>query len=263
LGEWNANALDGVMVSKGWMLDSGATRHFSPVETDFTALEMFSLPKAVQIGKNNVQVHALGKGIIKVNAMLTLHDVWYLPESPFRIISTNQLTASGHPIVMFDDVACIVKDDNFLGAFTKNACGLLILNDNVMDVVKTFPPSLSLAIEHLRSRSAVAPTSSHANCVIDCMRNDLEGEVSVDASTSKLKNLIEVNNFHSVAEDLHLTSPLLHTSELYHLLPTEKSFWTHQECMPFLRPFVPVGFQTIPTLSEHILSNQICRVARI
>jgi hypothetical protein len=221
VGELGAHVrdFDGAHVSKGWMLDSGATRHFTPRKSDIEGLELFTSPKAVQIGKNNVQVHALGKGTVKINDMLTLHDVWYLPDSPFRIISTNQLTATGHPIVMLDDIACIVKDDIFLGAFTKNACGLLILNDNATNVMQTLPPTLSLALKQLHSRSSFVSISSHANCIVDDIRNDMLSDMSTNASSSKSKKTVEVNNFPSVAEDLHLTSHVLRCDGMNNVNP--------------------------------------------
>jgi hypothetical protein len=221
------------------MLDSGATRHFTPRKSDIIGLELFPSPKAVQIGKNNVQVHALGKGSVKINDMLTLPDVWYLPDSPFRIISTNQLTASGHPIVMVDDVACIVKDDTFIGAFTKNACGLLILNDNVM---QSYPPTLSLALKHLHSRSSIVSNASHANCVVDAIGNDVQSDMLANVSSVESKNTLEVDNVQCVAKDLHLirhvnvnTNPTQEIVNVNTDLPTT--------VLPVLSRYQPARFQ--------------------
>ncbi len=75
-----------------WILDSGATRHFTDVKSDFQTLKRWSTPKNVQTA-DQITTQALGYGTVVVGS---LTEVQYVPDfSSVRMLSVKALNDSG------------------------------------------------------------------------------------------------------------------------------------------------------------------------
>jgi hypothetical protein len=105
----------------GWKLDSGATQHITNTSHGFTSYKSYDVPKILQVGKAEVYLRALGAGTISLHlpskpdacpcggsGALTLTQVWYCPDCPFKLISTRRVVQAGYSIKLTQDGATIL-----------------------------------------------------------------------------------------------------------------------------------------------------------
>ena len=87
-----------------WILDSGATRHFTGVMSDIQTLKRWSTSRPVRIADQRT-VLAIGYGEAVVGS-LTLSEVWYVPEfGSIRMISVRALNENGIKVIFDSGVA--------------------------------------------------------------------------------------------------------------------------------------------------------------
>lgn len=87
-----------------WILDSGATRHFTGVMSDIQTLKQWSTSRPVRIADQRT-VLATGYSIAVVGS-LTLNEVWYVPEfGSIRLISVRALNEDGIKVIFDSGVA--------------------------------------------------------------------------------------------------------------------------------------------------------------
>jgi len=106
LSAFMASVASGTAGSRGWLVDSGANRHFSSVREDFTCLRPVARHRVTGI---DVEVH--GVGDVRIPALdengnmvpVTVHDVYYVPQlaqraghAYHRLLSVEQAAARGH-----------------------------------------------------------------------------------------------------------------------------------------------------------------------
>ncbi len=95
-----STCIDQALVSQAnveWILDSGATRHFTGVRSDITNLKRWNEPKQVTTASDQV-VEAVGYGTVRLGK-LELSEVWFVPRfKTIRLISVNQLVKSGYEL---------------------------------------------------------------------------------------------------------------------------------------------------------------------
>ena len=96
-----------------WILDSGASKHFSGVKSDFIQLKRWSTNRTVRIA-NNTTVFAEGYGTVKV-ADYQLKDVWYVPQfKSTRLLSVKALAQEGCTALFESDHAICRRGETVL-----------------------------------------------------------------------------------------------------------------------------------------------------
>ena len=99
-----------------WVLDSGASQHFSGVLADFETLKRWREPKTVTIA-NGTTVQALGQSLIQLE-QLQLQEAWYVPDfGTTRLISVSRLGKQGYELSAKDDVALILRNQTLICQF--------------------------------------------------------------------------------------------------------------------------------------------------
>jgi hypothetical protein len=115
-----------------WNIDSGASKHFSIVKSDFVHIKRWRTPKQVCIA-NGKSISALGQGTINVETytgILTLKNAWYIPKFNCRLISAMTLNEDGISILLENKKAIGRKGK--LTVFTANGrSGVYQLNTSV------------------------------------------------------------------------------------------------------------------------------------
>lgn len=89
-------------------VDSGATVHISPDQSDFITLRPIALRPVKGVGGSSIA--AIGQGDIKLRigkgASITLRDALYIPNSTVRLVSVSLMARESNLISHFDDEAC-------------------------------------------------------------------------------------------------------------------------------------------------------------
>lgn len=91
-----------------WILDSGASDHVCPHIKFFTSIHMIK-PISVKFPDGST-LFALYSRSIHFSEHLHLHDVLYIPQFHFNLISVYQLTRSLNCRVIFSYVFCGIQD---------------------------------------------------------------------------------------------------------------------------------------------------------
>ena len=84
-----------------WLIDSGASQHFSGYQTDFRTIKRWITPHKVEIA-NGAILGVEGYGNIVVptrHGQLLLENVWYAPTFECRLISVSCLASTGHHVL--------------------------------------------------------------------------------------------------------------------------------------------------------------------
>jgi hypothetical protein len=138
-----------------WVVDSGATRHFSGYIQDFTpSLKRWLVPKAVRLANGSI-FEALGYGdinLITTKGPYTLKDVWYTPEFTCRLISTYILNSCGIRVILEDHRLYAEFKDSGITVF-EGTCqqGLCYIDQ---------PISMALTANSAASRNVLPATQS-------------------------------------------------------------------------------------------------------
>ncbi|KAF8098736.1 hypothetical protein N665_0259s0007, partial [Sinapis alba] len=91
-----------------WVIDSGATNHVSHEKSSFSNFRL--LPNTTVTLPNGVLVSIVGIGMIHLGRHLVLHDVLYIRQFKFNLLSVSCLTKSMGCRVWFDDNSCGLQD---------------------------------------------------------------------------------------------------------------------------------------------------------
>ena len=86
---------------EGWVVDSGASRHFSGYKDDFKSIKRWSSPRTVRVA-NGGSFEAVGTGEVQIKTTkgeLILEGVWYAPGFPNRLVSTGILNDGGVEVI--------------------------------------------------------------------------------------------------------------------------------------------------------------------
>ena len=89
------------------MIDSGASNHISHQLYSFQNLK--TLPHTNVTVPNGVLVNIVGLGDIHLGRDLILHDVLYIPQFKFNLLSVSCLTKQLHCRVCFDETSCGIQ----------------------------------------------------------------------------------------------------------------------------------------------------------
>ncbi|XP_074299140.1 uncharacterized protein LOC141630175 [Silene latifolia] len=140
-----------------WILDSKSYDHMTAYRSLFVSFR--NLPKPILIGLPDGTTKLVRHcGDIKISSSITLHDVLYVPDFKYNLLSIGKLLLHSHMRVFFDMDYCIIQDqDNKLVATCTKEGGLYKLkqaslaiknnetrhNDNIVST-QMFCPSSSL-----------------------------------------------------------------------------------------------------------------------
>ncbi|KAI1002416.1 hypothetical protein K3495_g5784 [Podosphaera aphanis] len=96
------------------IVDSGASKHFSGVKTDFTSLKRWNEPKTVQIANGNI-VQCEGYGTISFTTngkKVDLKEIWFVPDfGNMRLLSVWAFNRRGIDVI-FSKYLCRIKRGN-------------------------------------------------------------------------------------------------------------------------------------------------------
>ena len=92
--------------NKIWIINSGASMHFTPDRSDFVMYQLLGDHK-IPVSTTAGVIHVVGKGSIwirwknsqGVNQILTLHNVGHLPNSGVKLISMGALMNCGAKVI--------------------------------------------------------------------------------------------------------------------------------------------------------------------
>jgi hypothetical protein len=114
-----------------WALDSGASRYFTGIQSDFTTIKRWDTPRSVRI-VNGTFVPAIGYGAVQLSGIL-LKEVWFVPQfKTTRLISVRTLTRTGYRIVFDTDdrASCIHRETRILAFHAYFNGGLYVTRDS-------------------------------------------------------------------------------------------------------------------------------------
>ena len=99
-----------------WMLDSGASDHFTGDINDFVEYEAFTSPVSVQTATTTSRIEGAGTVILKVeNELIRIYPVLYIPELHSRLFSLGQFHQAGlHSRGSAKELSVYEGEENFL-----------------------------------------------------------------------------------------------------------------------------------------------------
>ena len=110
-----------------WIIDSGSTCHICYNETMFDKMEDMGTPQIVTLGDGrSIETTKRGTVQLKLKQVdgsyknATLHDVLYVPELSYNLLSITKSTSRGKT-VRFDEATCEIlnEDQEIVGLATK------------------------------------------------------------------------------------------------------------------------------------------------
>ena len=91
-----------------WIIDSGATDH---ITSSFAWFQTYSKIKPVHVNlPNGSWVTALYSGIVRFSSTLVIHNVLYVPNFNFNLISISKLISDLHCTLNFSANFCKIQD---------------------------------------------------------------------------------------------------------------------------------------------------------
>ena len=93
---------------RAWVLDSGATHHVS--HTKDLYVEYRALEETYVTLPNGYTVHIEGIRFIQLTDAISLHNVLYIPEFKFNLISVSVLTKTLNSKVSFTSVSGLFRN---------------------------------------------------------------------------------------------------------------------------------------------------------
>ncbi len=145
---------------RGWIIDSGSSKHISPDKADFVTYVTLKMPLLIN-GVSGDTVQAIGIGKVSVSCVdtdggigtVTLSDVLHIPGSKFRLISVSQIMNKGAQVVFGDEAAAIQLPGGPQMKLEKH--GNLFLLPQVATALRECTPEAALVVE------GVAPSRWH------------------------------------------------------------------------------------------------------
>ena len=123
-----------------WVIDSGATNHISHQQSSFLSFKPMS--NTVNL-PNGISVSIVGIGTIHLGRNLILHDVLYIPQFKFNLLSVSALTNSLGCRVWFDMFSCGIQDPTRELMIGK---GSQVANLYFLDIESLSCPGTSLSV---------------------------------------------------------------------------------------------------------------------
>jgi hypothetical protein len=166
--------------NSNWVVDSGATRHFSGYIQDFPSLKRWLVPRAVRLANRSIFEST---GYSDINLVTTkghyiLKDVWYTPDFTCQLILTYILNSGGVKVTLDNHQLCAEYSKGG-GVVFEGTCkqGLCYIDQ---------PTSMALTAISAASRNVLPATQSsrelwhnrlgHANyCTINKMPDYTDG----------------------------------------------------------------------------------------
>ena len=112
-----ADSLD--TVQRDWIIDSGATQHFSNSKSDFKSIKRWSSPKIAKVAGGGL-LEVEGFGDIELNTPegpFTLKRAWYSSGFDKKLISTSRLNEERISILLEDNMAMVYHQDTGIPIF--------------------------------------------------------------------------------------------------------------------------------------------------
>ena len=121
-------------IYSGWLLDSGATHHFTSHISDFQSIKRWSTPREVKVANGGV-FEALGIGEVQIKTIrgsCILLNVWYAPDLESRLISVGVLDDEGVSVKFGNQKAVAILDKTGQIAFegTKSSGDLYYIDQS-------------------------------------------------------------------------------------------------------------------------------------
>jgi len=92
-----------------WILDSGATKHFTGIKTDLTNFKRWSIPKTVRIANGSL-IESIGRGQASIGE-LELSEVWLVPDfGTTRLLSVKAFAQNGYDIIFTKEGVSCTRD---------------------------------------------------------------------------------------------------------------------------------------------------------
>ena len=144
-------------------VDTGATVHISPEQSDFLTLKPIAAHPVKGVGGSSVA--AIGIGDIKLrvarSAYIILQNALYIPNATIRLISISTLARDNQAIAHFDDASCWItnKSTNAI-----SARGTLLPTKNLYSLVlHSAHAEHALAVQHAPNLETLHRRLGHAN----------------------------------------------------------------------------------------------------
>ena len=107
--------------NKIWIIDSGASMHFTPDQSDFVMYQPLGDHK-IPVSTTAGIIHVVGKGSVwirwkdpqGVDQILTLHNISHLPNSGVKLISMGALMNCGAKVIGNADAIKITYGDGIM-----------------------------------------------------------------------------------------------------------------------------------------------------
>jgi hypothetical protein len=97
--------------NREWIVDSGATHHFTGNQSDFKSIKRWNSPKSVSTAGGDVESYGQGNVDVKTpQGIMQLKSVWFVPEFECRLISTSKLNDDGLSILLENHKVRISKN---------------------------------------------------------------------------------------------------------------------------------------------------------
>lgn len=94
--------------STKWLVDSGASRHICFDASEFTSIRPIQRSTVILPNHTSIPVHFSGE--VKLNNHLTLHDVLYVPQFQYNLLSVSALSNMSQLILTFFPNHFIIQD---------------------------------------------------------------------------------------------------------------------------------------------------------
>ena len=116
-----------------WLIDSGASSHFSPFREDFIEYKPLKEQRSVSLA-SNVSCKIVGIGIVPITSKtrngefrIKLHDVYHVPAFNFRLLSIAKMEMKGYKIVIKKGVCRVFNDKDLVIEATRGDSNLYAL----------------------------------------------------------------------------------------------------------------------------------------
>ena len=102
--------------NQGWIIDSGASKHFSGSSSDFEAIKRWNTPRVVRLADGStIEAQGYGDVILQTTkGNVRLKEVWYTPSFYCKLVSIRVLDDGGATIIFKDQKMKALKDQRIL-----------------------------------------------------------------------------------------------------------------------------------------------------
>lgn len=124
--------------TNAWIVDSGASCHIARDKNLFHEIDLDACTRSICVANGN-QSKSKGKGTCKIktnSAVLSVTDVYYVPEFNSNLLSVRKITEKGYTVT-FSDRECLIGKDSKIICKASIKNGLYTLNatsENAMSV---------------------------------------------------------------------------------------------------------------------------------